>query len=456
LAPSDPKRAALAVALFRYAVLSEVHLRVLQGELRVVAIREVAAHDHLGPDREPCAVSVRSIYRWLANWEDKQFEGLMPTTRARTSTSIVLEPALVTFLHDEKLQDLRASVPELIRRAVHVGLLKAAEDVDRTTVWRVLRRMDVPTRPGRAPPPDSRRFAKMNRLQLILCDGKHFRAGRHRAKRVAMFFIDDATRYALDVVVGTSETCMLFLRGLNRTLRRVGKADLIYFDHGSAFDAIDSHAVLSSLDIGFVHGTAGYPPGRGKVERFNRTAEEDILRDLEQDDVDPDCAALELRLSTWITEVYNRTPHTSLKKETPESRFLADDRPLSPYLNEQALRAHFFVPEERVVSNDHVISIDSVHYEVPRGLAGQKITVRRDVLDPTHLRLDLDGSSVRLCPVDLHANANARRVAGATPTTPPPTSCRTAATRTVERTLNPITDPEGGFAADPDEEPSWT
>lgn len=456
LAPSDPQSTAMAVALFRFAVLSEVRLRVLQGELRAVAVRAVAAHEHLGTDNEPRTVSARSIYRWLAVWTGEQLGGLMPTARPRILASLVLEPALVTFLCDEKLLDIQASVPELIRRAVFVGLLKAPEDVDRTTVWRVLRRMDIPTRPGRKPPPDSHRFAKLSRLQLVLCDGKHFRAGRNRARRVALFFLDDASRYGLYVVVGTSESCLLFLRGLFNLLSCVGKIDLMYSDHGSAFDNLDGHAVLSSLDTGFVHGTVGYPPGRGKIERFNRTAEASILRDLERDDVDPDCGALELRLSTWLTEVYNRQPHESLQGQTPESRFLADERPLRPYEDVQALRARFFVPEERVVTNDHVISVDSVHYEVPRGLAGQTITVQRDVLDPTHLRLDHAGGSIRLHPVDLHANANARRARGPAPEAPAPTSRTTAATRVVEQTLAPITDTEGGFAADTDEEPPWT
>ena len=61
---------------------------------------------------------------------------------------------------------------------------------------------------------DSRRFAYPNRLDCILCDGKHFRVGASNLKRVALVFLDDATRAVLHSVVGTSECTELFLRGV--------------------------------------------------------------------------------------------------------------------------------------------------------------------------------------------------------------------------------------------------
>lgn len=207
-------------------------------------------------------MSARTIYRWHAASAAGGLGGLAPTPRAPRASD-VLDAELVTFLVAEKQADARASVPELLRRAVVAGLLPRAQDADRTTVWRALSRLGVRTRLGKAPPRDQRRFAKENRMQIALCDGKHFRAGVQRLRRVALFFIDDATRYVPHVVVGPSETAVIFLRGLHGVLERVGKMDIVYDDHGSAFIADDSHAVLTNLDIGFVHGTAGYPPGRG-------------------------------------------------------------------------------------------------------------------------------------------------------------------------------------------------
>jgi transposase InsO family protein len=443
------------IALFRYAIVAQVRVRTLRGDSFADAVGVVAGQEHVGLDQRPCRVSARTIYRWHAAFKAGGIDGLAASSRAQRGSE-ALDPQLVSFLVTEKEADGRASIPELLRRAVVAGLLPRTQDADRTTVWRALRRLGVRTRVGKAPPPDQRRFAKESRLQIVLCDGKHFRAGPRGLRRVALFYVDDATRYVPHVVVGPSETAVLFLRGLYGVLDRVGKMDIVYDDHGSAFIADDSHAVLTNLDIGFVHGTAGYPPGRGKIERFNRTAEEAILRDLARDDVDPDCTALELRLAHYLTHAYNRQPHESLGRQTPEARFIADDRPLRPYLDAEELRRKFFVREKRVVSNDHVISFDSVLYEVPRGLAGQRVSLARDVFDARHLRLDHEGQSIRLYPVDLHANARVRRGA-TTPVPEPATSAVGAARRAAEQALAPITDPDGGFSADDlTKEPSWT
>ncbi len=76
-------------------------------------------------------------------------------------------------------------------------------------------------------------------------------------------------------------------------------------------------------------GTAGYPEGHGKIERFNQTAQAQVLRGLPgAADVDADCGALELRLSRFLDHRYNQQPHEALDGQTPLARFEADTRAL--------------------------------------------------------------------------------------------------------------------------------
>jgi putative transposase len=447
--PAKLTSAVSGIALFRFSVVSEVRVRVARGQVRVDAIQSTVRHLHIGPTGRPRRVGLRSVYRWLAAYEAHGLPGLEDKPRG-TGSDGVLEPSLVAFLVAEKLADPRASVPELLRRAVAVGLLANAREVDRTTAWRVLRRRAVGTR-RRRKEHDQRRFSKAHRNELVLCDGKHFRAGPTRAKRVALFFIDDATRYIPEVVVGTSETAELFLRGLHRLLRAVGRIDAIYIDHGSGFTAHDSREVVANLDFAHILGEVAYPQARGKVERFNLTAEEDLLRHLAQDSVDADPTALELRIAHYLRTDYNVRAHESLAKgETPRSRFLADARPLEPYDDADALRSHFFVSLTRRVTNDHVISVGSRHWEMPRGLARQQISVRQDVFDPTHLLLEHKGRVLRLCEVDLVANADGRRGRSVAPEAVATTS-KSAAVLAADAALAPITEPDGGFVVTEDE-----
>lgn len=446
-APPEP------IALFRFAVVSEVRARVLRGATLADAVRATAEHPHPSTGGE-VTVGRRSIYRWYAAFERTGFQSLRPVARDRTSASRVLDDEFLAFVHRTKTEDPKASIPEIIRRAVIAHLIDDVDDVDRSTVWRALSRLGANTRIVASQTPDQRRFSYPHRLQMVLVDGKHFRAGPNGARRVACIFIDDASRYVPYAVVGTSETAQLYLRGLHGLVERIGKFDCQYFDNGSAFSAHDSHAVLAALDLGWVHGTAGYPQGRGKIERFNRTVQADLLRQFARDDVDPDCRALELRLETYLREDYNRRKHASLEDETPEARFLRDERAMTP-IAADVLQAAFFVEVARHVSNDHVVSVDGESWEVPRGLGGQTIVLRRDVLDPSHLRLTHDGHDLRLQRVDTAANARSRRTPrrAPSPESPPAPS---AAHLTADRALAPITNPDGGFSADSTTEvPPW-
>jgi len=98
-------------------------------------------------------------------------------------------------------------------------------------------------------------------------------------------------------------------------------------------------AVLTRLGIHFIHGTAAYPEGHGKIERFNRTALNDVLRGLDgRAEVDPTARALELRLRHYLETQYNHRPHEELQKTTPWERFGQDAKPLRLPDSREALR----------------------------------------------------------------------------------------------------------------------
>lgn len=304
-------------ALLRYQVVSLVRARLLGGSSRADAVNDVAALEHAMPGGELCRVSVRSVYRWLAAFERDGVAGLSVKPREAEVASRVLDPRLLDFLVASRAADRDASIPELLRRAEELGRLSSCLEVDRTTVFRALVRLGVATaRTKKARERDMRRFAYEHRMELVLADGKHFRAGATRARRVAIFFLDDATRYGLHVAVGTAESAELFLRGLHDVLAAYGRMGILYLDKGPGFIATATAEVCRRLEIALVHGETRYPEGHGKVERFNQTAGKAVLRALDgRADVDPACEALELRIGHWLRETYNHTPHESLRPE---------------------------------------------------------------------------------------------------------------------------------------------
>jgi putative transposase len=449
-------------ALLRYHVVSLVRARLLQGWERPAAVQGVAALEHPTARGGLRRVSARSLYRWLARFEAGGMAALEGRPRAGASASRVLAPKLLSFLAEEREADPAASIPERLRRAKENDLLASSTAVDRTTAYRALVRMGVPTgRTHQERGRDMRRFAYAHRMQMVLCDGKHFRAGAQRAKRVALFFLDDSTRMGLGVVVGTSESAGLFLEGFAAVLRAHGLMGILYLDQGSGFVANAVAEVCRRLGNALVHGASRYPEGHGKIERFHRTAEGALLRALDgRPDVDPGPEALALRLAHWLIHTYNHQPHEGLARfegrfETPYERWSRDPRRLR-HVTDATLRNAFVLYHERSVSRDRIVSIEGVRYELPRALAPSgrgrlKVTIQERLLGKGFYVLCPDGAAVRIAPVDLAANATAPRAPREAGERPRP-RVRTAADMTYERDLGPVVDADGGVP-EPEPEP---
>lgn len=455
-----PPAAPSAVALRRYAVVAQVEALRLRGCPAAAAVRDVASAPQADGYGHPVRVSVRTLQRWCAAYAQGGVAALEPQSRARTQTSVALAAELVAFLRAQKQADPRASVPELLRRARVQGLLAADQPVDRTTAWRACRRLGLTTRahPSKQEV-DMRRWCYPHRMQCVLADGKHFRAGPSRARRVALFFLDDATRYALRVQVGPSESTALFLRGLYALVRQHGLPDLLYLDHGPGFVSDDTLAVVEGgLGAWLVHGTAQYPTGHGAIERFHRTAYEQVLRALDgAAQVDPDEGALTLRLGHYL-ERYNDTPHETLDGDTPRQRW-GQGRPLRFPADDADLYRRFVVRHSRKVAADHVLQMEGRVWEVPQGLGGAWVEVSRHVLDG-RLWVLHQGRWVELAPLDAQANAGDRRArpAGAAPA-PGEGVPTTAASAAFDQDLRPLVDAQGGFPdpgdARPEEDDRW-
>jgi putative transposase len=437
-------------AVFRFSVVSKVEALVLGGERLPDAVRTVAEMRHRTRRGVEETVSVRSVYRWTAAHRDRGLSGLEHAARPRTKDSDVLSDELLAFLRAERTRDEKASIPELIRRAAVLNVIPSEAEVSRSTAWRSMLRMDLPThrRPTKHEG-DCRRFAYPNRMMMMLSDGKRFRAGAARLRRVAIFFLDDATRYGLHVIVGTEEDTTTFLLGLHAVITKYGFMSIIYLDNGPGFASDDTIRVIASLGgVFLINGTAGYPEGHGKIERFNQTAISAVLRSLDgAADVDPCCGALTLRLQHFIS-VYNQRPHESLHGDTPHTRWHSDPRALRLPENRAALDERFILTDTRSVSKDHVIRFGGEEFEVPRGRAQERIPVRRNAITGA-LSIIHDGDVVRLHPVDKHQNAIERRAhlrddepnrADLIP--------KTAATLAYERDYGPIVGPDGGFSQD--------
>lgn len=432
-------------ALFRYLVVSQVQSLMHQGYSRSRAVREVASRKQFTLEGKGGRVSERTLHRWTKAFLVDRRMGLEPCSRPRPGT-LVLSKELLSYCTAQKTIDQRASIPELIRRARRYGVIKEHQKVSRTTVYRALKRAGVAVHRRKSEPhDDKRRFAYEHRMQMMLCDGKHFRVGVERQRRVALFFLDDATRYGLDVVVGTSETSRMFLEGLHAVIRQYGLPSLLYLDQGPGFRALDTAQVVLQLGACLIHGEAAYAEGRGKIERFNQTALHALLRSLDRrPDVDPGCKAVRLRLRHWLKKIYNTTPHEGIARNTPFDSFHNDTTPLRFPDSEQKLDNMFMITFKRTVTADNIVSVDSCAYDMPKGYSRERVILYRRVLSDTIHFLHQE-RLIELHPVDTALNARSKRGQEQTdeePAHPPPPS---AADMSFSRDYKTLLGPDGGF-----------
>jgi transposase InsO family protein len=442
---------------FRYRLVTGVLALELGGTARSAAVRAVADAQHVDEQGAPRQVSAKTLRRWLRAYADRGLAGLRRKRRERHVGDKALPPGLMAFLDEERDRDRDASIPELLRRAELREIIASAKAVDRTSVWRAMRHHGIETRPRKIPPDtDQRRFRYPSRMQMTLADFKHFRAGAGRHKRAALYLLDDAHRFGLDVFVATSEQPAVMLALLHDVLCTYGLMSLLYWDGGPAFKDLDVIAVCERLGVTPIRGAARYPEGHGAIERFNKSAKARVLRTLDgAPDVDPDCRALTLRLRHDLSEVYNHLPHEALGGDTPHQRFWADSRPLRPAESTAWLRERFTLTLSRRVSKDHIVPVNGLLYEVPRGRSGERVDLHRRLLECTAekdaLYLPHQGKLVRLHPVDLAANARGRRAPrpmdepdDITPV-PAPSASQLAFARDLPRMVGP----DGGYPQDP-------
>ena len=433
-------------ALFRFRIVSVVESLESQGHARTEAVRLVADQTHDGRQ-----VSERTIWRWLKAYHEEGVEGLEPESRSPIAGSRVLSDDFIDFLACERENDRDASIPELIRRARQTGVIGPDTSIDRTTVWRTMRRLGIETRRRQRPTDqDTRRFQYPHRMQMVLLDFVHFRAGADPAlRRCAVYVLDDATRKILAGRVATSETAECVLRTLADVLGRFGKMDRVFCDRGPGFVADDVAGPLATLNIALIHGRARYPQGHGKIEAFNRSTKARLLRGLRRPEIDPDLGALSLRVKHDAFEVYNHLDHESLGGDSPDTRWSSDSRELRPIAQDEVQKA-FTLTESRQVSRDHIIQFAGKLWEAPRGLAGESVDVHRRLLEDNRLYIDHLGERVRLHRADLVHNATARRSSstgedstdeedGLAP--------KNASTMGFDKALKPMTGADGGYPA---------
>ena len=153
-----------------------------------------------------------------------------------------------------------------------------------------------------------------------------------------------------------------------------------------------------------MHTPPYQPEGRGKIERFFRTVREQFLASIDRHVVRT-LADLNARFQVWLDSVYHREKHGALET-TPLQRWQRDIEHIRQLPPSTDWRRLFFYRVDRLVRRDSTFLIHRRFYEAPPHLAGRRVEVRFDPLDPIELEVYFEGQMVSTArPVDAVINA---------------------------------------------------
>ena len=220
-------------------------------------------------------------------------------------------------------------------------------------------------------------------------------------------FLDDASRYVIALEAHTTEKEIEMLEILVDALRRHGKCDALYLDNGATYRGEILRTVCARLGITLLHAKPYDPQARGKMERFWRTLREGCLNFMTGVS---SLAEINARLRAFLDRRYHPAPHAGLMGKSPAKVYA--NRPAGECaIDEHALRAALTVRSRRRVTNDNVISLDGVTWQLDQGyLAGQIVTVACCFAAPGEAPwVEHEGKRLLLHPLDPLKNARIRR-----------------------------------------------
>ena len=401
---------------FRYALVAELANPYLSSARVSQLIRQKAEQEHDLPYLGQRRLSEACIRKWMYAYKRHGKAGLQPKRRADTGHCRALSQAQTAVLLTALEANAHLSATMVVAQLKRQGKLSGC--ISSSSLSRLVRSagLDRQQRIRAACDEKQLKFEFFSPLECVQADCMYSIAvpdekGRHR-KAILLAFLDDATRRILYSHFAFSERSVDFEAGIKHILAAHGRIGRLYCDNGSNFLSSQPKRITDSLGLLLIHSRPYTPRGRGKIERFFRTARGQFFRTLDADSV-AGLGDLQVRFRSWVEGEYHRSPHRGLAGATPLDRWLQKASHIIAVDPTIDLDRAFQHEISRKVYRDSTVTLDGVLYEVPSSLIGERVTLRYDPSIPAErrgLNIILDGSecgTARI--VDSYANTRVRR-----------------------------------------------
>lgn len=384
----DPEERRTDIALFRYSLI----LPLLRGEYEPGGkgrLRElIASSYHEIPHSSRRKVSVPTLARWERRYNQDGFEGLKPKPRSDRG-----QPRTISAETLDRAEALKRQQPHRSSRSIIKALnMDTTQPVPEETIAPRTLRRQLALRGATAAhllidqrPNAYRRFERTRFGDLWQGDAMHGPklpdpAHPDKERKVFLFaFLDDHTRLVPHAQFYWNEQLPRLEDCFKRAMLRYGCPQAIYVDRAKVHTSKQLDTICATLGIKRILGTAYYPEGRGKIERFFQFVQSDFLPELATSSVDT-LPLLNESFLAWLEVVYHRKVHSETG-QAPLERMRQSDEPSTRSVDPAELRRAFLHREERKVLKTATFSFQRNRYRVSEHLRRRTIELRYDPFD---------------------------------------------------------------------------
>jgi len=378
------------IALFRYGLIAPLVLEILpRGELTRRA-QEVASRLYDIPHSTRRQVSVDTLLEWTLRYRRNGLAALTPKPRQDRGQTRAVAPETAALIERLKRENPHRTGTALLRELApaQAGTLSAS------TLYRFLRARGLTERQllldkATAHKKYEAEFANRIWQSDMLFGPWVRRAGGGKMQVFLQATLDDASRLIPHAQFYPNQGLDSFLDCLRQAISARGLPTRLYMDNAKIYRSPQLARIAASIGILIVHTPPYRPEGRGKIERFFRSVREQFL-----DSLDPQALLsieqLNERLWHWLDTVYHRREHSALQT-TPLLRWQRDIEQVRQLPPATDMRRLFFHRVDRLVRRDSTFLLRNRFFEAPPQLAGKRIEVRFDPLDPAHVEIYCDG-----------------------------------------------------------------
>ncbi len=272
-------------------------------------------------------ISRTTGHKWLQRYRSAGSSGLYDRSRrphhSPSKVNSSVEAKVIALYQQYSFWGPR-KLHRLLRDQLSVDQLPS-----RSTVARILGRHGL-VKPRNPNPdwPSVGRFERATPNELWQMDLKSSIRLPDRHKIYPVAIIDDHSRYLLGLKMIPDQRDISTLNCWIAAVKENGLPDATLTDHGSQFRMVDEassafRVYLWACGVSHTQGRVAHPQTQGKVERFNRTLNTEVLSRHSYSDL----ASWQSCFDEW-RHLYNHVrPHQALGDEPPISRYRLSDRP---------------------------------------------------------------------------------------------------------------------------------